>query len=486
MREDATDARAPYMRLNVSACFDYYSHYFTPQGNGFLFVKNQSIQYPPNDSLLLYVSVIPRRDDWAKNLWAFGNGTFPKHAKITTSRPSPVKKWLVGKPAYEVDHCLVQQPPWSEKRCQLEYSPWILWACCLSNLIKLLVMISIWFASRRSAAEKGGRRSMSGIEQPLCTLGDAIASFMRKPDHTTEGMSTTTMNDFQAPVMSRHFGPRNKQSPHLRGPRPWYPGPKQWRHAVSLERWLWFLLGLKLRHISTSVSSFWSMGLGELRDYTFIYICYPRDDPWGLISNVLLANIPQLVASIFYLSYNGMLTMFLVQFEFSSMYKTRKSLRVSEPAGTQRSSYPISLPFRYGIPLSISSGVMSWLLSQSLFLARITALHPDGTSDRVNSFSSTGYSPIAIFFALLLATVQVVAVLALSLRKYTEPMSLVSTNSRAISAACHVLPEEVKDSYLLPIRWAVVEVDEFAVRHCAFTTKPDSEIHDLEPGRLYR
>lgn len=140
------------------------------------------------------------------------------------------------------------------------------------------------------------------------------------------------------------------------------------------------------------------MGLGELRDYTFICIAYPRDDPWGLISNVILANTPQLMASTFYLLYNGILTMFLVQFEFSNMYKTRKSLRVSEPVGTQRSSYPISLPFRYGIPLSISSGVMSWLLSQSLFLARITALHPDGTPDRANSFSTTGYSPIAIFF----------------------------------------------------------------------------------------
>lgn len=139
------------------------------------------------------------------------------------------------------------------------------------------------------------------------------------------------------------------------------------------------------------------MGLGELRDYTFISVPYPRDDPWGLISNVILANVPQLLASTFYLLYNGILTTFLVQLEFSSMYKTCKSLRVSEPVGAQRSSYPISLPFRYGVPLFISSGVMSWLLSQSLFLARITALHPDGTPDRANSFSSTGYSPIAIF-----------------------------------------------------------------------------------------
>lgn len=152
------------------------------------------------------------------------------------------------------------------------------------------------------------------------------------------------------------------------------------------------------RDISISLSSYWSMGLGELRDYTFIYVSYPRGDPWGLISNVILANAPQLMASAFYLIYNAILTTFLVQSEFSHMYKSRKPLRVSEPVGIQRSSYPISLPFRYGVPLSVSSGVMSWLLSQSLFLARITALHPDGTPDRASSFSTTGYSPIAIFF----------------------------------------------------------------------------------------
>ncbi|KAI7776449.1 hypothetical protein LA080_005341 [Diaporthe eres] len=436
MLEDANDSDSPYMRLNVSACFDYYSRYFTPQGNGFIFVKNQSAQDPPTDSLLLYVSIIPRHDDWAKNLWAFTNGTFPPPAMILTSPPSLVTRRFVGKPRYEVDHCLVQRPPWSEERCQLEYSPWILWTCCASNLVKVLVMLSIWLAARKAAAKDGGRVTASQEQQPLCTLGDSIASFMRDPDQTTKAL----------PIPS-----------------------------------------LKRRDISTSLSSCWSMGLGELQDYTFIYISFPREDPWGLISNVILANIPQLMASIFYLLYNGILTMFLVQFEFSNMYKTRKSLRVSEPVGTQRSSYPISLPFRFGIPLFISSGVMSWLLSQSLFLARITALHPDGTPDRANSFSTTCYSPLAIFFALLLAAIRITIVLVLGFRKYAEPMmSLVSSNSRAISDACHVLAEEVKDSYLLPIRWAVVEVDEFASRHCAFTTKSDDEVSDLEPGRLYR
>jgi hypothetical protein len=104
------------------------------------------------------------------------------------------------------------------------------------------------------------------------------------------------------------------------------------------------------------------MGLEKLRDYAFISISCPKDDPWGLISNITPANLPQLLSTTFYLLYNGILTTFLVQLEYSSMHKTRKSLRVSEPVGTQRSSYPISLPLPYGIPLFISSGVMSCCL----------------------------------------------------------------------------------------------------------------------------
>lgn len=241
MREDAKDAILPYTRMNVSACFDYYSNYFTPQVNGFVFVKNESIQDSPSDSLLLYVSVVPRKDNWAKNFWALNNGTFPSPGIIKTSPPSSVTKWFIGKPHYEVDHCLIQQPPWSERRCQLEYSPWILWTCSLCNLIKLLVMISILIVARTNAAGKSGRYGVPRNEQPLCTLGDGIASFMREPDHTTKGMSTATMKDFQAPAPPWKCGANKKQSASLGEPRPWYPEKKLWRHAISLERWMWFI-----------------------------------------------------------------------------------------------------------------------------------------------------------------------------------------------------------------------------------------------------
>ncbi|KAI4599922.1 hypothetical protein KJ359_001658 [Pestalotiopsis sp. 9143b] len=160
--------------------------------------------------------------------------------------------------------------------------------------------------------------------------------------------------------------------------------------------------------------------------------------------------MPQLLVTVIYLFYNSMLSTFLVQREFSLMHKPekRKPLRVSEPMGIQRSSYFISLPLRYGIPLYATSGLMHWLVSQSLFLARITAVDPDGQDDRLGA------------------------------RTYDGTMSMVSTNSRAISAACHALEGDRENGYLLPVQWGVVQV-KGDVGRCAFTTAPDHELQKL-------
>lgn len=155
------------------------------------------------------------------------------------------------------------------------------------------------------------------------------------------------------------------------------------------------------RKIDTTISGFWKLGFGQLTPVTYLVLGLPQQDPAGLISNVLIANMPQLLVTVIYLFYNSMLSTFLVQREFSLMHKPekRKPLRVSEPMGIQRSSYFISLPLRYGIPLYATSGLMHWLVSQSLFLARITAVDPDGQDDSKHSFSTCGYSPIATFIS---------------------------------------------------------------------------------------
>lgn len=62
--------------------------------------------------------------------------------------------------------------------------------------------------------------------------------------------------------------------------------------------------------------------------------------------------------------------------------------------------------------------------------------------------------------------------MCIGLRKYDAEMPLVASNSRAISAACHVLSGDKENGYMLPVRWGVVKVEK-RVGHCAFTTAWD-------------
>ncbi|KAI1775604.1 hypothetical protein F4818DRAFT_457822 [Hypoxylon cercidicola] len=500
MQEDVMDTG--WEKMNISDCFALYNDYFAPQGNGVIFVTNDTGS--EDDSLLMYVSIVPRSDDWAKNMWALVNGTGPYFA--ARSPDLPVTKWFLGPKGYEVSHCRVQSPETIANKCRFQYSPPIMITVCVLNFIKASVMLCIWFTRKWQGAERSDADAAV-----IYTLGDAIASFMRKPDPTTMDMGLSTKDDF----IRRHPGRSSleKFPPILnRKPREWKEMPKFWFAAASIRLWFVLLFSgcltlviaaillvisftcLRHRNFSTTIPDLWKLGFGTLSPYTYLVAGLPREDPRGLISNVLLANLPQLVLSFVYIFYNAMLSTCLVQLEFSRMHlKERKPLRVSEPIGIQRSTYFISLPLRYGIPLYMSSALMHWLVSQSLFLARITAICADGSPetcpggqvDVANSFSTCGYSPIAVFTTLIVGALVILSAVALGFRRYDGTMSMVCTNSMAISAACHVLEEDREDGYLLPVQWGVVEIKD-GIGKCSFTTAPSNTLRMPVTGLMYR
>ena len=121
-----------------------------------------------------------------------------------------------------------------------------------------------------------------------------------------------------------------------------------------------------------SFSSLLSLGLGTVSVQTIIFWSLPNSGTVGLLSNVLIANLPQLILSIAYFTYNGLFTSMLAGLEWSQMAWQKKGLRVSQnPQGEQRSSYFLQLPYRYAIPLLGFSAVMHWLVSRgALILAR--------------------------------------------------------------------------------------------------------------------
>ncbi|KAI8627230.1 hypothetical protein F5Y19DRAFT_183173 [Xylariaceae sp. FL1651] len=504
-----------YQMKNVSDCYTLYEDYWAPQlGNVVVVAKNETGASNENDSLLLYTFVVPRYDNYAKNLWAAANGT-AKYIAFSPA-PPPVTTLYLGPPHYEASYCLVETAAASSVRCRLQYSTHILYTVTSLNFLKLLVLLFVWTSRKR--AEKR-RKAMSeawdtGVdieeqvlarrESALSTLGDAIASFTQEPDETTENMCLATKEDFQK---RKWWNRQKKEEPNAHThPRKWTMSHKRWMSAATFSQWgcliflyiafitgLYTSLGLlvtslKHRHFDLTFSFFRSLGFGSVSELTYLNVELPRGDPVGLIENVLIINSPQLLFSITYTVSNAIMTTLLVQREFSLMYTRahRKPLRVSEPIGIQRSSYFISLPLRYGIPMNVISALFHWLISQSYFLARVTALLPDGTEDYSNSFSTLGYSPYAVIITGIVGFTALVTLLLLGCRTYDGTMSLVSTNSMAISAACHALPEDRDCGYQLPLQWGVVEIGEDGIGHCAFTTAPSDVIRKAQADVLYQ
>jgi hypothetical protein len=128
-----------------------------------------------------------------------------------------------------------------------------------------------------------------------------------------------------------------------------------------------------------SFSSLLSLGLGTVSVQTIINWALPQLDTVGLLSNVLVANLPQLILSFAYFTYNALFTSMLAGLEWSQMAWQKKSLRVSQnPQGEQRSSYFLQLPYRYGLPFLGFSAVMHWHISQSIFLIAVERYDAQG------------------------------------------------------------------------------------------------------------
>ena len=88
----------------------------------------------------------------------------------------------------------------------------------------------------------------------------------------------------------------------------------------------------------------------------------------GFITHVIYVNIWLAITSFLYLAYNALLTCMLVGSERGRFATHRKTLRVTHPRGIQRSSFFVSMPFKYSIALMLANTVLHFLTSQSLFI----------------------------------------------------------------------------------------------------------------------
>ncbi|KAF2995325.1 hypothetical protein E8E13_000718 [Curvularia kusanoi] len=324
-------------------------------------------------------------------------------------------------------------------------------------------------------------------DEPLLTMGDAVASFLDDPDPSTCDMSLLSIRDVKCG--------------HVRaGVRQWLPPKALWMHAMSKTRratttliyvvaialsssLLWFSIHKLPEGAPVSLVGLARLGFGAFDPRTMIIGALRNR---SLIVNTLVANIPQLITSLLDYFFNAYFTAMLMGYEWISYAHKRKGLRVSRsPVGKQRSTYFLQLPYRFSVPLMFISSALHWLVSQSIFLVSVDLYdYMDNRSaagqqwltdqaydprDELMSITTCGYSPIAIVCVITLSSLMFVALSMAGFISYKRGMPLAGSCSMVISAACHVESENQVSTQ--EVQWGVLEASDSQanVGHCSFS-----------------
>lgn len=210
--------------------------------------------------------------------------------------------------------------------------------------------------------------------------------------------------------------------------------------------------------------SSWKVGLGDENPSKVIQNQIGR----SFLSIVVLVNLPQLIVSYIYVVYNSLFTCMLLTAEWSQYAHHRKGLRVTHPRGQQRSTYYLQLPYRYASPLLIISGLLHWLISQSINMARVNMFDFQGIENR--TVSACGYSPLALVLSVSLEGLMIIVALLIGfLREYQPGMPSAATSSASISVTCHP-PEDEINAAFLPVMFGTVGARN-GVKRATFSSK---------------
>ncbi|KAI1090732.1 hypothetical protein F5B19DRAFT_462055 [Rostrohypoxylon terebratum] len=287
----------------------------------------------------------------------------------------------------------------------------------------------------------------------LVTLGDAVESFIRNPDFRTVGLGTLDIMDIHhlETRPRHHWLPGDETLTSKIKPRRWLPANR--RYMSIIPRTVWArTYGLLLVSLAVTTIFFESCYKSNHSSFkgSFGYSDNVRvtDLEIGYMAQLIVANIPQILLSLSYFSYNSFFTRLLAEQEWNSYSQKFQPLRVSHPIGKQISSYRLQLPYKYSIPLLSISVLCHWLLSNAFFLFVMTGgygtrnLHADTASLSYfhvpdDSLISLGYSPPAILTLFIVVCLLIPLPFLFSLRKLQNKMVAGASNSLVISAACH-------------------------------------------------
>jgi hypothetical protein len=423
-------------RLEVQDCMEAYATTFQTSHGSLILVTNNSAYSPlaysyVNAKAVYSTPLYPCVDDpfgWIcgdQDLQVCNGPT----CNLDSLDPTNWTPW-----GAKVEYCLTEH---LESRCRVQFVPPLAYVVIFFNIAKAGILLYAYFSIK---------------ENPLMTMGDAVASFLLREDESTKDLCLMSKEDVYLWEWNRW---RPTPTPH---PKYLNTKPYRWSKTVSAKRWMVvlslyclilvvciILFIFSLLAPGGPISRLMTLGFGATNPSTLINWSLPKDGVNGLVQNVLIANLPQPILSSIYYTVNGIVTSFMLGVEWNGFARVRKGLRVSNaPSGAQRSSYTLQLPKRVALPLMALSGLLHWLCSQSIFLVSLdfdsSRIPPDTyISNGVYEYLTCGYSPSAILTTIITGIFMLITLIALGRIKFkSKEMPVASSCSAAISACCHL------------------------------------------------
>jgi hypothetical protein len=199
-------------RLDVRACIDAYSAAFqTTRGSLILVIENTPFEH--------YSYSFDNDQDCPRDPVGWLCNTencYEEDGEPCSPSQVDVSNW---KPfGSKVNYCLSEV---LEQRCKIQLTPNLAYVVCTINLLKTVILIYTYFLVR---------------ENPLMTMGDAVASFLTKRDHTTTGHCLMGKDEVQAWANPPGGVPKKPEPKSLDRKR------KRWGSVISKQRWTVFII----------------------------------------------------------------------------------------------------------------------------------------------------------------------------------------------------------------------------------------------------
>jgi hypothetical protein len=212
------------VKYDSAACMAVYASTYVSKARNVLLVSNTPANYTYQDDVFSFNSWSPL--DQLPYAWICGQYPDPvgdyvddwdtdpyrSHDAICTLSIaiSRTGNWTVGTTSDTIAYCLVEVVP---EECSLRFSLPIMLIIIVANFVKVVVIVLVLLTHKTPT---------------LVTLGDAVASFLERPDPYTARICLSTRED----ILKLQEGWRVQPA------KPWIPKKRFWIKAASWKRWL--------------------------------------------------------------------------------------------------------------------------------------------------------------------------------------------------------------------------------------------------------